>query len=159
MDYLVGDWKFASNLSESPLGAGGSTSGSETVRNILDSRFWEVTIKSEGDAGPLTGSGIMLYQDTFSGQNFTRFEVTQGLVLLKTGTVGCDLGGTCNMYFETPRFEHNGTQLQLRGRYYLTSPYSYRLTTEISVDQGPYRNLGTVWYTKDEKPKPGSAKK
>ena len=158
MDYFVGQWNFESNVSESPLGAGGPVSGSETVRNVWDGRFWDITIKAEGPEGPFTGKGIITYQDGFSGQSYMRYEITRGIALLRTGNVGCDLGGTCNLYFETPPFEHNGSRIQLRGRYYLTSPFSYRVTTEIAVDKGEYRNWGTMWYTKDEKAKPPAIK-
>jgi len=158
MDYFVGEWTFESTVSESPLGAGGPMSGSETVRNMLDGRFWDVSIKGEGPDGVFTGRGVIMYQDGFFGQFFTRYEVTQGQALLRTGSVGCDLGGTCNLYFETPPFERGGARVQLRGRYYLTSPFSYRVTTEISVDKGEYRNWGTVWYAKDEKAKPRAIK-
>jgi Protein of unknown function (DUF1579) len=158
MDYFVGEWNFESNVSESPLGGGGPMSGSETVRNVLDGRFWDITIKGEGPEGSFTGKGIMTYQDSFSGQSYMRYEITRGIPLLRTGTLGCDLGGTCNLYFETPPFEQNGSRIQLRGRYYLTSPFSYRVTTEIAVDKGEYRNLGTVWYTKNEKVKPPAVK-
>jgi len=158
MDYFVGEWDFESNVSESPLGAGGPISGSETVRNVLDGRFWDITIKGEGPEGPFTGKGIITYQDSFSGQSYMRYEITQGIALLKTGNLGCDLGGTCSLYFETPPFEHNGARIQLRGRYYLTSPFSYRVTTEIAVDKGEYRNWRTMWYTKNEKAKPPAIK-
>jgi hypothetical protein len=154
MDYFVGEWNFESNLSESPLGAGGPMSGSETIRNVWDGRFWDITIKGEGPEGPFTGKGIITYHDSFSGQSYMRYEVTRGIALLRTGNLGCDLGGTCNLYFETPPIERNGSRVQLRGRYYLTSPSSYRVTTEIAVDKGEYRNFGTTWYTKNEKAKP-----
>jgi len=153
MDYFVGQWNFESTVSESPLGAGGPISGSETIRNVWDGRFWDITIKGEGPEGPFTGNGIITYQDGFSGQSYMRYEITRGIALLRTGNLGCDLGGTCNLYFETPPFEHNGSRIQLRGRYYLTSPFSYRVTTEIAVDKAEYRNWGTMWYTKDEKAK------
>jgi uncharacterized protein DUF1579 len=158
MDYFVGEWTFESSVSESPLGSGGPLSGTETIRNVLDGRFWDITIKGEGPDGPFTGKGIILYQDTFSGQSYTRYEITRGIALLRTGNLGCDLGGTCNLYFQTPPFEHNGSRIQLRGRYYLTSPFSYRVTTEIAVDKSEYRNWGTVWYTKNEKVKPQAIK-
>jgi Protein of unknown function (DUF1579) len=151
MDYFVGVWTFESNMSESPLGAGGPISGSETIRNVLDGRFWDISIKGEGPEGPFTGKGIITYQDSFAGQSYMRYEITSGIALLKTGILGCDLGGTCSLYFETPPFEQNGSRVQLRGRYYLTSPFSYRVTTEIAVDKGEYRNWGTTWFTKDEK--------
>jgi len=33
----------------------------------------------------------------------------------------------------------------------MTSPASYRVSTEISVDKGEYRNFGTIMYTKNLK--------
>ena len=158
MDYFVGEWHFESSVSESPLGAGGPLSGSEVVTNVWDGRFWDITIKGEGPEGPFTGKGIIIYQDSFSGQFYTRYEFARGIALLRTGNLGCDLGGTCNLHFETPPFEHNGSRIQLKGRYYLTSPFAYRVTTEISVNKSDYRNWGTVWYTKDEKAKPPAVK-
>lgn len=154
VDYFVGEWKFSGNVSESPLGAGGPMSGTEVVRNGWDGRFWDITIKGEAPEGPFTGKGVILYQDAFAGQFSLRYEVTRGIGLLRTGVVGCDLGMTCSAHFETPPFEHNGSLIRLKGRYYLTSPFAYRLLTEISVDKGPFRNLGTTLYTKDEKVKP-----
>jgi hypothetical protein len=158
MDYFVGAWKFEVSLPESPLGAGGPVSGVEIVSNIWDGRYWDITIKGDGPDGAFTGKGLILFQDTFAGQFYTRYEVTRGIALLRTGALGCDLGGTCNLHFETPPFEHNGARVQLRGRFYLTSPFAYRVTTEISVDRGEYRNFGTVWYTKDESVKPTAIK-
>lgn len=154
MDYFVGEWTFESNVSDTSLGSGGPVSGVETVRNVWEGRFWDITIKGEGPDGPFAGKGVIVYQDGFSGQSYARYEFTRGIGLLKTGAVGCDLGGTCSMYFETPPFEHNGSTIRLKGRYYLTSPFSYRVTSEVSVDDGPYRNLGTAWYTKNERVKP-----
>jgi len=158
MDYFVGAWTFEASVSESPLGAGGPMSGSETIRNVWDGRFWDITIKGEGPDGPFMGKGVILYQDTFAGQFYTRYEFTRGIAVLRTGHLGCDLGGTCNLHFETPPFDHNGSRVQLRGRYYLTSPFAYRVTTEISVDRGEFRNFGTAWYTKDEAAKPDPIK-
>src|SRR5437867_6227429 len=111
MDYFVGEWKFESNVSESPLGAGGPLSGSETIRNVWDGRFRDITIKGEGPEGPFTGNGIIIYADSFSGQSYTRYEVTRGIALLRTGNIGCDLGGTCNLYFQTLPFEHNDSRV------------------------------------------------
>lgn len=158
MDYFVGEWTFESSVSESPLSEGGPISGREIIRNVWDGRFWNITITGQGPEGPFTGAGVILYQDTFAGQSYTRYEFTRGVAVLKTGNLGCDLGGTCNLHFETPPFEHNGARIQLRGRYYLTSPFAYRVTTEISVNRGDYRNLGTAWYTKDEKARPAAIK-
>jgi hypothetical protein len=158
MDYFVGEWTFDASVSESPLGPGGPMSGREVIRNVWDGRYWDIAIKGEGPEGPFTGKGIIIYQDSFAGQFYTRYEVTRGVALLRTGTLGCDLGGTCNLHFETPPFDHNGARIQLRGRYYLTSPFAYRVTTEISVDRSEFRNWGTIRYTKDEKARPPAIK-
>lgn len=158
MDYFVGEWTFESSVSDSPLGAGGPISGSEIVRNVWDGRFWDLKIRGQAPEGEFSGTGVILYQDGFSGQSYTRYEVTRGIAQLRTGAIGCDLGGACNLYFETPPFDHNGSRIQLRGRYYLTSPFSYRVTTEISVDKSAYRNWGTFWYTKSEGARPQAIK-
>ena len=142
MDYFVGEWEFESNLAETPLGAGWPESGTETVRNIYDGRFWDVRIKGGNDRAPVTGAGVLIYQDSFAGQFFARHQVVGGVSLLMTGEVGCDLGGTCNVYFETPPFEQNGSLLRLKGRYYLTSPVSYRLQLQISIDKEPVHESG-----------------
>ena len=150
MDYFVGEWTFEANLAETPLSPGGRESGTETVRNVLDGRFWQVTVEGEDANGPFSGNGIVAYQDTFVGQDFMRYEVLKGLPLLKSGTLGCDLGNNCNLYFETPPFEHKGSVLRLKGRYFITSPVYYRVLTQISVDHSEFVNMGTVAYKKNE---------
>src|SRR5262249_55162497 len=132
MDYFLGERNFESKFAGNPIVVGGPNSGVKTIRNVWDGRFWDVTIKGGGPEGPFTGKGIITYQDSFSGQSYMRYEITRGIALLRTGNLGCDLGGTCSLYFETPPFEQNGSRVQFRGRYYLTSPSSYRVTTEIA---------------------------
>ena len=150
MQDLVGVWTFEANFAESPLGPGGPVSGRETIRNTWDGRFWDLVIEGEGPEGPFSGKGVIMYEDTFAGQSWARYEFnTLGLALLRTGIVGCDAGGGCNLHFETPPFERNGSVVQLSGRYHMVSPFRIRVLTQISIDKGPYRNLGTAWYTKD----------
>src|SRR5207244_7603303 len=115
MDYFVGVWNFEVNLSESPLGAGGPMSGSETVRNVWDGRFWDITIKGEGPEGAFTGKGIITYQDSFSGQSYMRYEVTRGVALLRTGNLGCDLCGPASRDLEIPVSEHHGAWVHRGG--------------------------------------------
>jgi len=158
MNYFVGEWKFDSELAETPLGSALLGSGTEVVRNVYDGRFWDVRIKGDGERASQTGFGVIMYQDTFAGQSFVRYQVVGGLPLLMTGELGCDLGGTCNMYFETPPFEQNGSILRLKGRYYMTSPVSYRLLLQISIDKQAFTNIGTIIYTKNESVKVNAIK-
>ena len=152
MDYFVGEWKFEWTAPDSPLGEGGQSTGSESVKKVLDGRFYEITIKGEGPQGPFTGNGILFYLDTPTGQYATRYEVTRGLALLKTGMLGGDLGGSYSHYWETPSFQHNGSTIRLKGRSYMTSPAAYRVNTEIAINGGAYQNFGSVFYTKQLEP-------
>jgi hypothetical protein len=156
MDYFVGDWKFEWTAPDSPLGEGGQITGTETVKKVLDGRFYEVTVKGEGPAGPFTGNGILMYLDTPAGQYATRYEVTRGLALLKTGVLGGDLGGSYSHHWETPPFQYNGSTIQLKGRSYMTSPAGYRVNTEIAIDGREFQNFGSVFYTKQLEPNKSS---
>ena len=151
-DYFVGEWTFEGALAESPHGEGGPRTGTEIVRKAWDGRLWEIAITGEGpDGAPFTGEGIFLFEDSFfAGQSFMRYEFTQGMPLLRAGTVGCDSGGVCIGHFESPPVERNGATVQLRGQFYVAGLFSYRLTTEISVDKGDFKNLGTIWYMRDQ---------
>ena len=152
MDYFVGDWTFEWTTPDSPLGDGGQSTGTESVKRVLDGHFYEIAIKGEGPQGPFTGNGILIYLDTPAGQYATRYEVTRGLVLLKTGALGGDLGGSYSHFWETPAFQQNGSTIQLKGRSYLTSPAAYRVNTEIAINGGAYQNFGSVFYTKQTSP-------
>ena len=81
---------------------------------------------------------------------FTRYEVdSRGFELFKAGRVGGDLGGFYTIHYQTPPFEVDGQQVQLRLDTRLVSPVNYRVESRISVDGGPFRNFGTAWWTKD----------
>src|SRR5262245_13939034 len=89
MDYFHGEWNFETNIPESPMGEGGPMSGTETITDVYDGRFWLVAIKGEGPDGPYTGNGMMIYSDGFHGQSWTRYEFSRGFSLIKTGSLGC----------------------------------------------------------------------
>ena len=95
--------------------------------------FWNITITGQGPEGPFMGAGVITYQERSPASPIRGTNSREAWPVLKTGNLGCDLGGTCNLHFETPPFEHNGARIQLRGRYYLTSPFAYRVTTKISL--------------------------
>jgi len=42
----------------------------------------------------------------------------------------------------------NGKSVRLRHTLHLLSPLNYRMATGISVDGGPFVNLGTPWWRK-----------
>ena len=105
-------------------------------------------IEAEGPDGPFTADSRIIY---FAEQKvFARYEVdSRGFELFKAGRVGGDLGGFYTIHYETPPFDVEGQQVQLRLVTRLVSPVNYRVESRISVDGGPFRNFGTAWWTKD----------
>ncbi len=157
MDYFVGDWQFEWIVPDSPLGEGGPITGTESIRKLMDGRFYEITIKGEAQEGPYTGNGMIAYLDTPAGQYAIRYEFTRGIALLEPGVLGGDLGGNYSHFWETPPFQHNGKTIKLKGRSYFTSPAAYRVNVEISIDAAAYQSLGAMFYTKQSGGKTSSS--
>ena len=81
---------------------------------------------------------------------FTRYDTdSRGFDIFRTGRVGGDLGGFYTIHYETPPFEVNGQQVQLRMTTRMVSPVNYRVEARISIDGGPFTNFGNAWWTKN----------
>ena len=145
--YFPGAWQFEWRVPESPLGPGGSIRGTE-VFSTGDGRYYTSRIEAEGPDGPFTADSRIIY--LAEQRVFARYEVdSRGFELFKAGRVGGDLGGFYTIHYETPPFDVDGQQVQLRLTTRLVSPVNYRVESRISVDGGPFRNFGTAWWTKD----------
>jgi hypothetical protein len=139
-------------MPESPLGPGGKVAGTETYRKILNGQFYESEIEADGPAGPFKGRAIMGYNK--AEKIVTRYEIDSlGLSMLKTGPVGGDLGGYYTIFWESMPIKKDGKTIKLKGKTHMYSPAHYRMVVEISVDDGPYKSLGSPWFRKmDAKP-------
>jgi len=145
--YFPGAWDFEWRVPESPLGAGGTIRGTETF-STGDGRYYMSRIEADGPDGPFTADSRIIY--LAEQKVFSRYEVdSRGFELFKAGRVGGDLGGFYTIHYETPPFEVDGRQVQLRLVTRLVSPVNYRVESRISVDGGPFMNFGTAWWTKD----------
>jgi len=74
---------------------------------------------------------------------------SRGFTYLQIGTIGGDLGGDYNIYFESSPFTYAGKTLRIKHAMRLTSPLNYKVATTLSVDGGSYRNYGNPWWRKD----------
>ena len=74
---------------------------------------------------------------------------SRGFSYMQFGPVGGDLGGIYNIHFDSAPFTVNGKSVRLRHELRLLSPLNYRVSSAISVDGGPYTNLGTPWFRKN----------
>ena len=145
--YLVGRWNIEGNVPESPLGAAGTIAGVETVRR-LDACSYESVMQAKGPDRSFTVKSTMVYDP--KAKYLVRLEQdSRGFQLLKAGPVGGDLGGYFTHYWEVPPFTHTGKKVRLKGTTFFASPVNYRFRGQISVDDQPFANYGTIWWQRD----------
>jgi hypothetical protein len=144
--YFLGKWSFEWSMPESPLGPAGPYSGT-TVVSKVDGRFYEAVTEGEGPSGPFKVRELIAYHK--ENKTLAR-QVTdsRGYSYLQFGPVGGDLGGIYNIHFDSAPFTVNGKSVRVRHVLSLLSPLNYRVASSISVDGGPYTNLGTPWWRK-----------
>ena len=144
--YFLGKWNFEWSMPESPLGPAGPYSGTTTFTK-LDGRFYEAISEGEGPAGAYKVREVIAYHRENKTLARTVTD-SRGFSYFQFGPVGGDLGGIYNIHFDSAPFTVNGKTVRLRHSLHLLSPLNYRLATSISVDGGPFANLGTPWWRK-----------
>ena len=144
---FLGKWTFEWSMPESPLGPAGPYSGT-TVISKVDGRFYEAVTEGEGPSGPFKARELLAYHKE---NKVLARQVTdsRGFSYMQFGPVGGDLGGIYNIHFDSAPFTVNGKSVRLRNELRLLSPLNYRVSSSISVDGGPYTNLGTPWFRKN----------
>jgi len=144
--YFLGKWTFEWSMPESPLGPAGPYSGT-TVISRVDGRFYEAVTEGEGPSGPFKARELIAYhkENKVMARQVTD---SRGFSYMQFGPVGGDLGGIYNIHFDSAPFTVNGKSVRLRNELRLLSPLNYRVSSSISVDGGPFTNLGTPWFRK-----------
>ena len=144
--YFLGKWTFEWSMPESALGPAGPYTGTTTVSKVNDT-FYEALTDGEGPNGAFKVRETIAYHK--DNKTLAR-QVTdsRGFSYLQFGPVGGDLGGIYNIHFESAPFTVNGKSVRVRNAMHLLSPLNYRVASSISVDGGPFTNLGTPWWRK-----------
>ena len=145
--YFLGKWTFEWSMPESPLGPAGPYTGT-TVFTKVDGRFYEAITEGEGPSGPFKVRELIAYHKENKALS-RQVTDSRGYSFLQIGTIGGDLGGYYNIYFESSPFTHGGKTLRLKHAMRLLGPLSYKVATTVSVDGGPFRNYGNPWWRKD----------
>ncbi len=145
--YFVGKWTFEWSMPETVLGPAGDYSGTTTYTRVSDGAYEAIT-EGAGPSGPFTIREAITYQrekKTVSRQ----ITDSRGLGRVESGPVGGDLGGIYNLIYASAPFTHGGKSIRLRNTLRLVSPLAYRVAASISVDGGPFTNLGNPWWQKN----------
>jgi hypothetical protein len=146
-EYFAGKWNFEWDVPDGPLGASGTIKGTTTYKHI-DGPFFEASTMATAPAGPYSVKESIAYR--LEGKTVARWITdTRGFSYTQIASVGGDLGGYFNLYFDGSPFTYKGKTLRIKNALRLTSPIRYRNTVTISVDGGPFTNYGSAWFEKD----------
>jgi hypothetical protein len=150
-EYFKGRWSFSWDVPDGVLGPAGTITGT-TVYKSIDGKFWEAATDASGPVGPIKITELIAYQR--ENRTLARYVTdSRGLSFLQAATIGGDLGGYFNIYYESAPFTFNGKTLRIKQAMRLLSPVNYRVGTTVSVDGGPFVNYGNPWWRRD----PGAA--
>ena len=144
--YFLGTWTFEWSMPETPLGPAGDYTGT-TVYTRVDGRFYQAVTEGKGPGGPFTVRELIAYHR----ENKTvarQITDSRGHGRLEFGPVGGDLGGIYNLHYESAPFTVGGKKIRVKNTLRLLSPLGYRIASSISVDGGPFTNLGNPWWRK-----------
>jgi hypothetical protein len=153
-DYLLGKWTFDWDVPETPISAGGKTTGSYTFKRIEDC-FYEGTLEADGADGKLTGKVLVIYNPEMKHMTWLETD-SRGVSMLLTGRVAGDLGGYFTYHWEVPAFTFKGKVVRLSGTMFFSSPSSFRYRPRISIDGDEYVNYGNPWFTRAGPPPSGA---
>jgi hypothetical protein len=150
--YFVGaPWTFEWDLPESPLGQAGSITGTTVYSAVSDTAFQAKT-EADGPDGKFTVTEAITYEK--AQKRISRRVVdSRGFTFDETATIGSDLGGFYNILFESAPFTVKGQKVRVKHTMRLNAPLAYRVATSISVDDGPFTNLGNPWWRRQADPR------
>jgi len=145
--YFPGKWNFEWDVPEGPLGPSGRITGTTTYK-LVDGRFYEANTEATGPGGSYKVRELLAYHK--EGKALSRYVTdSRGFTYLQIGTIGGDLGGYYNIYFESSPFTYGGKTLRIKHAIRLMSPMNYKVATTVSVNGGPFTNYGSPWWRKD----------
>lgn len=145
--YFLGRWTFEWDVPEGALGPSGRITGT-TIYKPIDGRFYEADTDATGPGGSFKLREVIAYQKEHKALA-RQVTDSRGFSYLQIGTIGGDLGGIYDIYFESTPFTYNGKTIRIKHALRLLSPFNYKVAITVSVDGGPFKNYGNPWWRKD----------
>jgi hypothetical protein len=152
-DYFPGTWAFEWDVPEGVLGPSGTIKGT-VVYTRIDAQFFEAQTTANGPGGAFSVKEMIAYRK--EGKTAARWVTdSRGFSYAQLASVGGDLGGYFNFYYESAPFPYKGKTVRIKNALRLVSPIRYRNQASISVDGGPFVNYGNPWFEKSTSAGPG----
>ena len=146
--YFPGTWTFEWDMPEGPLGPSGRLTGTTVYTVIEAATFYQADTDATGPGGAFTIHELIAYQK--DNKAISRHVTdSRGFSYLQLATIGGDLGGIYNIFYDSPPFTYNGHTVRIKHALRTMSPFNYKVATTVSVDGGPFRNYGNPWWRKD----------
>jgi len=146
-EYFSGKWTFEWDVPEGILGPSGTIKGTIVYKKI-DGAFFQADTTATGPGGAFTVKETIAYRK--EGKTVARWLAdSRGFTYQQIASVGGDLGGYFNLYYESAPFSFKGKTLRVKNAMRLVSPIRYRNQASVSVDGGPFVNYGNPWFEKD----------
>jgi hypothetical protein len=144
--YFTGKWTFEWDAPEGVLGPAGTIKGSIVYKHV-DGPFFEAVTTAAGPGGPIAIKESIAYRK--DGKTAARsITDSRGYSYQQIASVGGDLGGYFNLYYEGSPFTLKGKTIRIKNALRLTAPLRYRNTVTVSTDGGPFVNYGSAWFEK-----------
>jgi len=146
--YLTGTWTFEWDMPEGSLGPSGQVTGKTICKVIEPGKFYEADTNATGPGGAFKRHELIAYQK--DNKALSRYVTdSRGFSYLQLATIGGDLGGIYNIFYDSTPFTYNGHSVRIKHGIRTMSPFNYKVATTVSVDGGPFRNYGNPWWRKD----------
>jgi hypothetical protein len=147
-DYFVGKWTFEWDMPDGPLGESGRVTGTTIYKVIEAGKFYQADTEASGPGGAFKVHELIAYQK--DNKAISRHVTdSRGFAYLQLATIGGDLGGIYNIFYDGTPFTYGGHTVRIKHAMRTMSPFNYKVATAVSVDGGPFRNYGNPWWRKD----------
>lgn len=145
--YFPGTWTFEWDMPEGPLGPSGRVTGTTVYKVMEAGKFYQADTDATGPGGAFKLHELIAYQKDNKALS-RHITDSRGFSYLQLATIGGDLGGIYNIFYDSSPFTYNGRTVRIKHALRLMSPFNYKVATSVSVDGGPFRNYGNPWWRK-----------
>lgn len=143
LEYFEGSWTFSWEGRESPITPGPRT-GTTTFTRIGQSNFLNLKTEGKVDGGGVYKESGIVHWSPDQKVLVVHERTANNTEMLSVGDWSTPIG----IRFDTQPLRVDGKLLKLRRSYAIVSATSFRVSEDLSTDEGPFVRLGVGSFTK-----------